>query len=188
MALKSFLLERLGLSVYYPPKGPLKVVISSYGGALILLLVPLFIFLWDSATGHVDYEGGVFAAFAFYFACLVPISTGLIVISFHPQKKAIQAHGPSSTLNTKTLILQSILFPLLGISWLKQFPVSDGTWQLPLPQALLRWYLSTGWSAVDSFVFAIVQGYLYWLQKQAEKSGDTEDDSGESDEQRPLLA
>jgi hypothetical protein len=182
--------RRFGLSIHHPPTVEVKVkrrTLTGYGAALVLLLVPLVIFLADSLFGKIDYEGWVAAGFSFYFACFVPISTGLICISPILQKKVTKIHGAPGALSTNTLLLQAILYPLLGISWVWRLPVSKENWQLPLPNALLRWYFLAGWSSVDSIAFALVQAYLYWVCRQVSRQRAEEAIPEEDDERRPLI-
>jgi hypothetical protein len=181
---------RFGLSIHHPPTVPKTVkrgTLTGYGAALLILLVPLVCFLGASLAGNIDYEGWVAAAFSFYFACFVPISTGLICVSPILQRKVTEDHGAPGALSTNTLLLQAILYPLLGISWIWRLPVSQENWQLSLPKALLRWYFLAGWSSVDSIAFAVVQAYLYWLCKRVERQGAEESSPDDADERQPLI-
>jgi hypothetical protein len=144
------------------------------------MILPLLFMLWTYVFGDHDYEGWTSAALQFYFACFVPISTGLMGFSILPQKRIIKKQGVPEGLSPNTLLLQAILFPLLGISWIWRLPISGETWELPLPKALLKWYFTAGWSTVDALIFGSVQGYLYWVYKKAHKLS-------EAGERRPLL-
>jgi hypothetical protein len=179
-----------GLSIRHPSTAQEKVkrrTLAGYGVALVLLLVPLIVFLVHSLPGNFDYEGWVAAAFSFYFACFVPISTGLICFSPIPQKKVTKDHGMPGALSTNTLLSQAVLYPLLGISWIWRLPVSQTDWQLPLMKALVHWYFLAGWSSVDSIAFAVVQAYLWWVCRQVKRQGAEESSPEGADERRPLL-
>jgi hypothetical protein len=181
---------RFGLAIRHPSTAQEKVkrrTLAGYGVALVLLLVPLIGFLIHSLPGNFDYEGWVAAAFSFYFALFVPISTGLICFSPIPQKKVTRDHGMPGSLSTNTLLSQAVLYPLLGVSWIWRLPVSQTDWQLPLVKALVRWYFLAGWSSVDSIAFAVVQAYLYWVCRQVKRQAAEESNPDAADERRPLL-
>lgn len=71
-----------------------------------------------------------------------------------------------SGLSIVGLAIQTIVFALIGVLWLGRVKHYDGPGEPGVPGppfAFYRWFIVSGWPAVDDLIFALVQGVLFCL-------------------------
>lgn len=99
---------------------------------------------------------------------LGPLVQVLAIAAFRAQAHETRSRGSADSLSIRRLILQAVVFFLVGISFL---------FRLRLPSELdehfivnLRtWYSRVGWATTNIVVFALAQGMLAWI---ASRQGD----------------
>lgn len=119
---------------------------------------------------------------------ILPALTLLSLTSVIFQASLIRKHK-APTLSIPGLAVQAIVFALLAVMWVGRVKYSD-TPMKPVPPllAFIGWFLTVGWPAVDSLVFALVQGVLYCLAVYtAQYSDQVEEDAIQDGETEPLL-
>jgi len=106
---------------------------------------------------------------------IVVITTSLSVLSIIPQSLKLQKLKSPLALSFPGLAIQTVVFTLLGVSWLIRTP--------ELEVGTVTWYTRGGWAAIGNFVFAAVQVLLLmygsWVCRDQTEEG--------SDERTPLL-
>jgi hypothetical protein len=158
-------------------------MVSMYLAFLLVCFVPIF---WDlpekkSPTGIGKPYNGWFAdIYSTLYAYIVhPVVTGLAIASLAPQIRELRAsRSPPGALSITALAMQTFTWALLAVCWVIR---------LPLPKGLMypewQWYALVGWAAVDHFIFAFVQGTLWWIATARRPFGDTQ----LGNETQPLL-
>lgn len=88
----------------------------------------------------------------------------------------------TSSLSKLGLGLQTLMFAVLGVSWLwrisipRDFP--PNTWVII---KLGMWYVLVGWASVDNLLWAAVQGVLWivvWREERKRRNANLQDHSG----------
>ncbi|OJZ86806.1 hypothetical protein ASPFODRAFT_46332 [Aspergillus luchuensis CBS 106.47] len=93
--------------------------------------------------------------------------------------------SPPRALSLRGLALQTGVFSVLALTWPFRIIYLGPEWDILSSWfALFNWYMLVGWVAVDSAVFALVQGILLWLACRNRKHWHLAEDG----ETEPLLA
>jgi hypothetical protein len=152
-------LARFSIALYHSPSDlshtktwPLAI----YTGFLLVSIIPLLLDLLFGDISHPHEERNwLLAFFSIPHVFLInPLSTLLCFLSFFPQASVVK-RGSFPALSLISLVIQSVVFALVGISWL-------GRLNFGSPEdTFLGWYLIFGWPAVDNFLFATVQATLF---------------------------
>jgi len=113
---------------------------------------------------------GIFLGYNYLYAN--PICTCLAIMSVLPQARETLRLGTPQALSLRTLLLQTMIFPMVAFSWAKRLQVHE-IWDMPTERNRIRsWYELVGWAATDNAVFALVQCILLLIAMRA-GSGDT---------------
>lgn len=94
---------------------------------------------------------------------ITPICTSLGVIALLSQALTTLQLASAESVDTNTLQSQSIVFAILGLTWLYRLLYPSLFWQAERPSVYWKWYLEIGWSAVNSLLWAIIQGVLWYI-------------------------
>ncbi|KAL4813320.1 hypothetical protein BDW67DRAFT_168631 [Aspergillus spinulosporus] len=176
------------------------LLLGIYITYFLIAILPLFIYaivLRSSRTESSDREWLLVLTFIPHTLILNYIGAIATALAVYAQAKEISQHDPASvststlpaepstlpalheSLSLLTLAFQSILFTILGISWIFRVsfpPLPDGAgWRNYY--ILKIWYEWVGSIAVDSVIFGIGQGILLYLSLRrcrGEQGGDGE--------------
>ena len=133
----------------------------------------------------------LFVGFSGYFNTL--FSTFVVLVHVMPQIRTLWQSGSPNSLSIWTLGLQTIVFILLGISWLLRLGTPDLPDKPPgVPIGLKYWYYLVGWPSLNYILAGCGQGvlfalclYLKWKKSGMALSYDTS--SQAANEQTPLI-
>lgn len=92
-----------------------------------------------------------------------PVVTVIGLVSVVAQVCEKSPRTSPEALSIAGLVMQLVVFTLVGISWLFRLTMPDDYWRMSSMRALMTWYQLVGWAAVDNLVFAFVQAILLFI-------------------------
>jgi hypothetical protein len=135
-------------------------MISLYTAFLLISIAPIIL---ESTLPPTSTGGGMkdraplsiaYAVFHAYF--VHPAITIAAVCALGTQVRELNNSSEIGALSINGLLLQAGTFTLVAVGWALRL-------RLPLDQQpVYNWYPLVGWASVDSFIFAVVQGTLWW--------------------------
>jgi hypothetical protein len=81
------------------------------------------------------------------------LTTSISAFSVIPQALKLKELGGPLALSLPGLMIQTVVFALLGVSWLFWIP--------GLEAGIVEWYIHGGWAVMGNLVFAGVQAFLF---------------------------
>lgn len=106
-----------------------------------------------------------------------PIATALIAAALALQLRQMRTTAGIEALSIESLGLQGTVFLMLAFCWPLRMWLPPGERLVPWFTA---WYQFVGWATVDSLIYAVSQGFLWWLARQF-------DEKSRGRESEPLL-
>ncbi|KAF2671551.1 hypothetical protein BT63DRAFT_452055 [Microthyrium microscopicum] len=157
-------LTLFGLYLYFPQHGSRTGFSKSSMVALYLCFLSISVMpVLLELPNKPPQKGGSMSFFGAMIAgphahIVHPLVTAFASASLAPQLRAIRAGPGPGALSIPSLLLQSVTFTLLALSWMIRLPLPRGYTFIPW----WYWYALVGWAAVDDAIFAIYQGVLWW--------------------------
>lgn len=179
------------MTLYFLPNDRLLhkcTALAIYSTFLLISVVPE---IFDILSGIINdpkedrrWLVAIFGGYHLYY--INPDVTILMILSiFFQAYKILQ--GKSSALNLVGLMIQSIIFALLGVSFLLRLRHAPPDIPTPARSPFIKWYLCEGWAAVDHFIFAVGQVTLLCLSIWYNRRRPVEEVPSREEETEPLL-
>jgi hypothetical protein len=155
------------LTLHYLPNDGLahkSTAVAIYIAFLFISVIPAML---DVVTGGPHYNGPyrqwpVVLFGVPHILFINPVATVLIVVSFIIQVRQT-LDGSSSSLSVRGLAVQSLVFALLGVSWLLRVLWPPANMPTFYNSPIMNNYLLVGWAAVDHILFALGQAVLCFI-------------------------
>lgn len=147
---------------------------KAYLSFLAISLLPVLgeaLIEFDSDTDR-EWYGVVFIAPMLYLVGPMMQILGLAAFrSQAPEVRSKDSIAPDSALSVRGLVVQAVVFILVGISFV---------WRMRVPSEELdehfvvnsrMWYWTVGWATINNVIFAVAQGVLAWIAWRHEDVG-----------------
>lgn len=92
-----------------------------------------------------------------------PIVQILGIAAFRAQLHEFRSRGSVGSLSIKGLVLQAVVFFLVGISFIFRLRLPSEMIDEHFIVNLQEWYWTVGWATINNLVFAFAQGMLAWI-------------------------
>lgn len=154
---------------------------------LLISIIPLLIDALNVNGREDEYRSWAGAVFSFVHSQFaIPIVTILCIAAFFAQAKTIRSRDNPGALSKTGLAVQAVVFAFIAIAWIGRlgFPWDKVDEFGPSLGLLTYWYQWVGWVTVDSAIFAVAQGVLFWLASRHQRGVGADAVGGETE---PLL-
>ncbi|PVH79612.1 hypothetical protein DL98DRAFT_516030 [Cadophora sp. DSE1049] len=161
-------------------------VIAIYVSYLLISIVPVLIDAFNFGGRNDPYRKWAGAFFTGVHSMFInPIVTILCIAALFVQARETNSRPDPGALSVLGLGIQAVVFVLVALAWLGRltFPW-DKLEGYSIISYLTMWYQLVGWVAVDTAIFAVVQGVLFWLASRRGRGAGAESVGGETE---PLL-
>lgn len=165
-----------------PPRRPTqtRTAIIAYLSFLAIGLFPTILQMLVSPADRV-WASGPLAIFLLWL--VAPAVQMMGIVAKYAQARETRSRGSAGALSVRGLVVQAVVFLLVGISFVYRLPMPDppDDYERHFVVDLREWYWLMGRATINNVIFGLAQGRVAWIASH-QKDGN---DEGESD---PLLA
>jgi hypothetical protein len=177
--------------VFFPPLGHKVPLVAGWIVFSLIMFVPVLdIFFARKGTQALSTPGTMVEPIqvlaALVYLVQIPFTVVAIVVAYRLQAILTEEKGEPGALSSNTLLLQTILFGVLGLSWVGSLFLRGSEERI----GNLAWYFSTGWAAVVVLLLALEQGCLYRICRRLGDLGVSPEEGPQDDiddEHQPLI-
>jgi hypothetical protein len=110
----------------------------------------------------------------FWILLLGPTIQLLGLAALIAQARKLKHSHTDTALSVQGLVLQAVVFFLVGLSFLFRFKIPAEEWDEHFIVNLRMWYWRWGWATINNLVFALAQGVLALIASRRRDDGDGE--------------